>query len=262
MTSVLNYDKIDLSSDKIKFTKPEKQKNIYYSNISYDNKPLFIQTSKVKMLSDTQNLSKDPSLLFQIANNNLDFYDFFIKLDDKLIKETYKNGKEWFNKEIPLDIIDDMYKRTAKPIAKNNSPSIRFKLPTIQNKIVSKIYNQSKEFINVDNIAPETESILILHIRGIKFMKQQYICDIYISQLKAFIPRVNKYLVSEVCLIEDDNNETNDSDEDIFDEEAFLKIAEEKEKLQKEKELKIQKMEELEKQMKLLRGDIDESDVK
>ena len=26
------------------------------------------------MLSDTQNLSKDPSLLFQIANNNLDFY--------------------------------------------------------------------------------------------------------------------------------------------------------------------------------------------
>ena len=93
-------------------------------------------------------------------------------------------------------------------------------------------------------------------------MKQQYICDIYISQLKAFIPRVNKYLVSEVCLIEDDNNETNDSDEDIFDEEAFLKIAEEKEKLQKEKELKIQKMEELEKQLKLLRGDIDESDVK
>ena len=154
------------------------------------------------------------------------------------------------------------HKRTAKPIAKNNSPSIRFKLPTIQNKIVSKIYNQSKEFINVDNIAPETDSILILHIRGIKFMKQQYICDIYISQLKAFIPRVNKYLVSDVCLIEDDNNETNDSDEDIFDEEAFLKIAEEKEKLQKEKELKIQKMEELEKQLKLLRGDIDESDVK
>jgi len=32
--------------------------------------------------------------------------------------------------------------------------------------------------------------------------------------------------------------------------------------LQKEKELKIQKMEELEKQLKLLRGDIDESDVK
>jgi hypothetical protein len=262
MTSVLNYDKIDLSGDKIKFTKPEKQKNIYYSSISYDNKPLFIQTSKVKLLSDTQNLSKEPSLLFQIGNNNLDFYDFFIKLDDKLIKETYNNGKDWFNKEIPLDVIDDMYKRTAKPIAKNNSPSIRFKLPTIQNKIVSKIYNQSKEFINVDNIAPDTESILIIHIRGIKFMKQQYICDIYISQLKAFIPRENKYLVSEVCLIEENNNEANESDEDILDDEVFHKIKLEEEQIIKENKLKIQKMEELERQLKLLRCDIEELDVK
>lgn len=250
MASVITYDSIDLNKDNLQFTKPEKRQNIYYSSISYNNKPLFIQTNKLKLITDTNKLNKEPSLLFEVSSNNFDFYDFFINLDNKLIKDTYNNGKSWFNKDIPLDVIDEMYKRIAKPVQKNKQPTIKFKLPIIQNKIACKIFNQSKQFININNINLNTECILIIHIRGIKFMKQQYICDSYITQIKAFIPKPNKYLIDDECLITE--NFINESDEDILDDEIFYNLEKEKEK-NKYNELKNNKLSEI----KLLQEKID-----
>ena len=99
MTEVYKYDTIDFS--KIKFTIPEKQSSIYYSNITYDGKPFFLQTSKLRITSNINSLNKKiPSIEFQILGDNFDLYDLFMKLDDKLIKTTYNYSKEWFNIQI------------------------------------------------------------------------------------------------------------------------------------------------------------------
>ena len=117
MTEVYKYDNIDMS--KLSFSIPEKQSNIYYSNITYDNKPLFLQTSKLGILTKMAELNKKlPSIEYEIIGENLDFYDLFMKLDDRLIKETYNRSKEWFNQTIPLENIEDMYKRVCKPLKK------------------------------------------------------------------------------------------------------------------------------------------------
>ena len=261
MASVITYDNVDLNKDSLQFTKPEKRQNIYYSSISYNNKPLFIQTNKLKLISDTNKLNnKEPSLLFEVLSNNFDFYDFFINLDNKLIKDTYNNGKSWFQKEIPLEVIDEMYKRIAKPVQKNKQPTVRFKLPIIQNKIASKIFNQSKEFININNINSNTDCILIIHIRGIKFMKQQYICDSYITQIKAFIPKPNKYLIDDECLITD--NFANESDEDILDDEVILNLEKEKNKLNEFKNNKLSEIKLLQEKIDKLHEELKELENK
>ena len=251
MTEVYKYENIDIS--KLSFSIPEKQSNIYYSNITYENKPLFLQTSKLGILTKMTELNKKlPSIEYEIIGENLDFYDIFMKLDDRLIKETYNKSKEWFNQSIPLENIEDMYKRICKPLKKNTNPSLRFRLPMEKSNIISKIYNQNKEIIKINDIKENSEAILILHIRGIKFMKQQYICDIYINQMKVFIPRRNKYIIPDECLIEE--NLITQSDEEIIDDDVILENN-----LRKQKIIN-QKMKELEK-IKLLQQNIEKMEL-
>jgi hypothetical protein len=233
MANVFNYINTDIN--KLTIDKPEKDGQIYYSNIKYNNKPLFLQTSKIQ-IRDYKINNKTSSIEFEIKQTNLDLYDYFIKLDNKIIKETYSNSKDWFNQEIPLEVIDDYYKRLSKPLEKDKNPTIRFKVPIIDNKIASKIYNQNKEYIQLDSIKENLDAILILHIKGIKFMKQQYICDCYITQMRVEENKKIKYEILEECLIDfDSDNKNYDSDEDIIDQEIIelLKV----EKLKKKSEL-------------------------
>ena len=153
-----------------------------------------------------------------------------------------------------------MYKRIAKPVQKNKQPTIRFKLPIIQNKIASKIFNQSKEFVNINNINSNTDCILIIHIRGIKFMKQQYICDSYITQIKAFIPKPNIYLIDDECLITD--NYANESDEDILDDEVILNLEKEKNKLNELKNNKLSEIKSLQEKIDKLHEELKELENK
>lgn len=251
MANVFNYNNVKL--DDLQIDKPKKEGQIYYSSIKYNNNPLFIQTSSIK-IKDYKINKKTSSIQFDIQEDNLDLYDFFIKLDNKLIKETYNNSKNWFNQEIPLEVIDDFYRRLSKPLEKGKKPSIRFKVPMIENNIVCKIYNQKKEYIKLEDIKDNLNSILILHIKGIKFLKQQYICDCYITQMRVEEKVKIKYEIPEECLINIDT--IYDSDEDILDQEMInelnkIKIDKirKKEKLIEEKNKLLEKIKDIDLQI-------------
>ena len=198
---------------------------------------------------------KNPYLEVEIPKGKFDMYDFFLSLDDQNIKTTVKHSEEWFNKELPLDAIDDMYKRTTKPFKKDSNPSLKFRLPVIKNEIQCSIYNQQKVFVDLDEVKEDSEVILILHIKGLKILKQYFYCDCYISQIKLFQESgESKYnIIKNYALIDDgDSDETNY--DDIFDEEILhvfeeekriqREKEEEKQRLKKEKEEKIKKLQE------------------
>jgi hypothetical protein len=240
MTEVYRYD--DINFDKLKFSKPQKQNNYYYSSINYNDEPFFLQTSKLKIKDNIENVNmKMPSIEFKISNDNFDMYDLFMKLDDKLVKTTYNNSKDWFNQSIPLENIEDMYKCICKPLKKNKNPILRFKLALENNEILSKIYDQNRQLIKITDCKKEHDTILILHIRGIKFMKQQYICDIYINQMKVNIPKTINYLIPDECLISEFDN-SYDSDEDILN----IELMEMQKNQENEENIKNNKIERLE----------------
>jgi hypothetical protein len=255
MTEVYKYDDIDFS--KLKFTKPEKRHNVYYSNISYGDKPFFLQTSKLKIISDIESMNmKLPSIEFQILGDNLDLYDLFMQLDDKIVKTTYSKGEEWFNQNIPLENIEEMYKCICKPLKKYKNPTIRFKLPLENDEILSKIYDQNRKIVNIKDIKKEQEAICIVHIRGIKFMKQQYICDIYINQMKIYVPKNNDFLIPDECIIND--LDENNSDEEIIDDEVIREIDDKKQKLIRDKNKELKKLKILEEKIKKMTSQIDD----
>ena len=162
---ILKHTDVDLK--KINYMKPEKQGTIYYSSINYDkNQPLHIQTPKMICKSNGIEASKktNPTLESETINNDFSFYDFMLNLDDRNVKETFKNNKEWFDKDIPLEVIDDMYKRTNKPIKKDSKPIFSFKLPIIKEKVQCLIYDQKKICLDVQKIIPNSEIVFVIHV--------------------------------------------------------------------------------------------------
>ena len=133
--SVLRYEDVDVNE--INFSKPEKIGTSYFGSISYGTelKPLYVQTPRLKSLINVCDIQekKNPHLEVEIPNGHFDIYDFFLNLDDSCIKTTFQKSQEWFGKELPLEAIDDMFKRTTKPFKKNENPVMKFKLPVVKN---------------------------------------------------------------------------------------------------------------------------------
>ena len=219
----------EIDTKKINYGTPEKNGSFYYSPINYANEPLHIQSPKMKCTGNiSENIKKGiNSLDCETVNNDFSFYDFFLNLENRNIKETYKKNKDWFGKEIPLDLIDDMYKRTIKPIMKDSKPRFSFKIPTIKNKVQCQIYDQKKICQDISKLESDVEIIFILHIKGLKFLKHHYYCDCYISQVKVFLSNEGMYNIINEYAIEDDEIKVEDND--ILDEVIISEMRKEKE---------------------------------
>ena len=248
MSTIKKYDEIDINQ--INYNKPERVGQSFFSSISYGEtlKPLFIQSPKVKSLTNIKDIvdKKTPYLEIEIPSNKLDLYDLFLNLDDKNIKHTVKNSEEWFNKQLPLEAIDEMYKRSSKPFKKDTNPKMKIKLPVVKNEIKCAVYNQKRIFIDINDIKEGSEIVLIIHIRGLKFLKSYYYCDCYISQIKVFQNNEPKYsIIQDYSIIDDDIIDYSDIfNQEIIESANALIKEEEKNKLKKEKDRKLKEEEE------------------
>ena len=243
-SSINKYEDVVMTD--ISYMNPEKIGPSYYSPIGYGdtNDPLYIQTPKIKCLHSISDVKEktNPFLEVEIPNGKYDIYEFFMNMDDHNIKTTYKNRLEWFSKDLPLEAVDDMYKRTVQPFKKNSNPKLKFRLPVIKGKIMCNVYNQQKVFVDLDEIKEDSEVILILHIRGLKILKQYFYCDCYVSQIKLFQPENIKYsILPEYCMVDDDEKDIYD---DIFDEEIYKASDDYKKKIDEKKKEEEQKRKE------------------
>ena len=233
----------DVKINKVNYTKPEKNGQSYFSSISYGDglNPFYIQTPKLICKTNISEMKgkKVPYLDVEVPSGKMNIYDFLLTLDDNNIKKTVQKSEEWFGKHIPLQAIDDMYRRTTKPFKKNTPPQIRLRLPLIKNEIKCGVYNQSRIFVGADEVKEGSEVVLILHVRGLKILKTTYYCDCYITQIKLFQEKESKFNIIKDYSILDDEDEEEDDIEDIFSEEIQNSFKEEKS--QKEAEMNAQK---------------------
>ena len=231
---VTRYNKLSL--DNIQFDKPENKGTVYYGPMLYDLNPLLLQSSRLKV-KEIKEIDKQKYLIIETDTSDFSFYDKLVKLDDHILEKTYQNSEEWFNKELPMDILENMYKRITSPFKKDETPSIQFKIPYHKENIQTKVYNQANEIIDVSTLVPGSTIISMVQVKGLKFLKQIYYCDLFLSQIKLINETVT--IKSGHCLIEDaegtegiegvvDDSKTNDGkyDYEILDEEVIQKSKE------------------------------------
>ena len=248
-----------------------KNGSIYCSSISYDSKsctknPFYIQTPRLKCVqSGGDIISKNESqFIAEINDSDFSMYDFFLQLDDTHINHTIKNSKEWFNKELPRDIIETMYDSCSIPLVDGTQPQIKANIPKIRGNIECTIFDQQKNYMTMDMIPEGAEVILIIHIRGLRFLKQTYYCDYYISQIKVFHEKTNYHILNEYMIDDDNENDLFENeiiDEEIIDEEIIetgFQKKQRKEKLVKEIQEKQGVLETIENEIKKCKVELDE----
>ena len=199
MSEVTRYDKLQF--DNIQYDKPENKGTAYFGSMLYDLNPLLLQSSRLKV-KGIKDIEKQKYIVLETDESDFTFYDKLVQLDDHILDTTYQNSEEWFNKELPMDILENMYKRITKPFKKDEIPSLELKLPYHKGNLQTKIYNQANELIEVDNLVPGSTIILMIQVKGLKFLKQNYYCETYLSQIKLI--KENIIVKSASCLIEDD----------------------------------------------------------
>ena len=240
MSSIIRYD--DIIIDNINYSKPEKLGQSYFASMSYTDslKPIYIQTPKLMCKTNISEVKdkKAPYLEVEVPKGRFDMYDLFLSLDDKNIRTTFEKSEEWFKKELSLEAIDEMYRRTTKPFKKNVNPTLKFRVPVVKNEIKCGVYNQKRVFVDVNDVKENMEVILVLHVRGLKILKSLFYCDCYISQIKLFQEQDSKFnIIPEYCVVDEEENEY----DDIFDEEIlksagdYLDNKEKEERLEKER---------------------------
>ena len=227
MSEVTRYNKLQF--DNIQYDKPENKGTVYFGSILYDLNPLLLQSSRLKV-KEIKEVEKQKYVVLETDESDFTFYDKLVQLDDNILDATYQNSEEWFNKELPMDILEGMYKRITKPFKKDEKPSLEFKLPYHSDKLQTKIYGQTNELIDLDSLVIGSTIILMIQVKGLKFLKQNYYCDTYLSQIKLVKDEIIVKPTS--CLIEDDGQVyTTENDEDkygyeILDEEILKKSKE------------------------------------
>jgi len=237
MSEVILHTKFNASN--LNYIKPVNQQNIYYSAIDYDGKPCYIQSTKL-LVEDIINENNQRHLLLKVDPKGFEFYDLLVKLDDHNLSKTYQSSTTWFNKELPMDILEGMYRRITKPFKKDQTPLIKLRVPLIKQKVQSKTYDQLNNCIEFEHISKGSTIICILHVRGLKFLKKDYYCDNYISQIK--LCETINYPVLNRCIIEDESGPDNEQTMygyEILDEEVIQNNKEIMELDHKIKDLEI-----------------------
>tara|TARA_B100000900_G_C20594600_1_gene722881 strand:+ start:462 stop:1247 length:786 start_codon:yes stop_codon:yes gene_type:complete len=224
----------------ISYAKPEKQGAYYYAPMAYNTtQPIHIQTPRMKLCSSGEAIldKANPTMDVEPMGNDFKFYDLMVAIDDRNVKETFKHNKAWFHKDIPLELIDDMYKRSCKPVKKDGKPQFTYKIPMAKGVVQCPLFDQHHNRRELKDLPQDSEIILVVHIRGLKFLKQHYYCDMYISQMKVFIPQTDKYAILDECLIKDDDEPAEVLDEAVVEELKQKREAIQTQILESQKEL-------------------------
>ena len=117
-----------------------------------------------------------------------------------------------------------MYRRITKPFKKDDVPTVELKVPMIKQKVQSNIYDQSNNTIEFEKLSKGSTVICIIHVKGLKFLKKDYYCDNYITQIK--LCESITYSIPDKCLIDDDDDGQSMYDYEILDEEIIQKNKE------------------------------------
>ena len=137
----MNYNKININ--KINYSEPYFDNGIYYSKAILNNKPIIFETPKLKIREDLMETKNRTYLDLELDKYDYEFYNFLCELDEGILIKAFQNSEDWFNKEVPIEVLDDYHRQTIKNSSKNNNPYFRGKIP---------LYKNNDTTIALDNI--------------------------------------------------------------------------------------------------------------
>ena len=188
------YDYNDFPINNLHFSDPLKTSGGSYIGKSYIKKShskketdFYIQLPKLVCSNISLNHPDSRNYIeFELHAKNLELYDFISALDDRNITMAFRNSDTWFQQSLSMDTIDDFYRSIIKPKRGMKPPSFKIRVPTQKGNIMVPTYNEKKQLVDLKNVNPQDELSVIVQIVGLRFMKQQFICELNLIQAKHY----------------------------------------------------------------------------
>lgn len=160
------------------------QGGAYFTKILYNNKPLYIQTTKSLTRQGFVKTGKKYYCDLMFDNNSETLVNWFENLEENCQKLIFDKSEAWFQNsleksdvETAFNSIIRLYKsgkyylvRTNVKVGSNNEPSV-------------KIYNENEVPLSIEDVKEDTNVISILEIQGIKFTSRNFQIDIELRQV-------------------------------------------------------------------------------
>ena len=194
---VSDYKKLDINS--IVFNPPQKTKGGSYMSIPTED--IYIQTPRLLSSKGIVKNETRCSLELDFDKKHGEFYEFVTNIDDYSIIQIQKNSLKWFKKEFPLDIVEEFYSSPVKNARGKNPPKLKIKIPLVKGDLNCSIYNSDNNLISYNDIKLDSKLLCVLKFQGLKFLKQQVICEWLPIQIKVFQKGVDSvYMINDNLL--------------------------------------------------------------
>ena len=187
------YDFSQFKTKSLHYNNPSRTSGGSYLGKSYlklDNKkvaPFYIQLPRIKCSNlSLQHPDSRNYMEFELQQDNLDLYEFISELDDHNINLAYRNSTVWFQQNLPMDTIDDFYRSVIKPKRGSKPPNFKVRVPTQKGTILTHNYNSERQMVDLRSVHPGDELSIIVQIVGLRFLKQQFLCELHLIQSKHY----------------------------------------------------------------------------
>ena len=161
----------------------------FFTKINYTDRklPLYLQLPKCKtkhgILKNTTTKKTHTDLLFNYYESDL--IEWFENLESKCRELLFAKKDIWFQTEMSLDDIENMFISPIKSYKSGKFFIIRAHIPCTKQikKDYCMIYDENERILDISSILDTTELIPLVCIDGIKFSSKSFQIDINLPQL-------------------------------------------------------------------------------
>ena len=194
------------------------QGGAYFTKIQYNNKPLYIQTTKSLTKQGFVKTGKKYYCDLMFDNNSSVLINWFENLEERCQKLIYEKGVSWFQNALEMNDIESAFNSIIRVYKSGKFYLVRTNVKNNHNNEPHiKIFNENEVALGLEDVTAETNIISILEIQGIKFTTRNFQIEIELKQIMI----LNNEPIFESCLIK---NLFNNKSESVVKKEPFIKI--------------------------------------
>jgi len=196
------------------------QGGAYFTKIEYNNKPLYIQTTKSLTRQGFVKSGKKYYCDLMFDNNSSELINWFEKLEERCQKLIFSKSDAWFEGTLEESDVESAFNPVVRVYKSGKFYLVRtnIKNNSMTNEPVIKIYNEREIPLAISDINSESNMISILEILGIKFTSRNFQIEIEMKQAMV----LDDEPIFDNCLIKSSRINMNDNKVILGDETSCL----------------------------------------
>jgi len=160
------------------------QGGAYFTKFLYNNKPLYIQTTKSLTRQGFVKTGKKYYCDLMFDNNSETLVNWFENLEETCQNLIFDKSEAWFQNSLEKSDVETAFNSVIRIYKSGKFYLVRTNIKTgINGEPAVKIYNENEVPLSINDIKENTNIISILEIQGIKFTSRNFQIEIEMRQV-------------------------------------------------------------------------------